>query len=1085
MKKSKLFSMRVVQLALLGIFLSIVLNPVFALYISENFTGATTSNQWLMPPVGGGYTTSNDNSACLTAGSGSTKPTATIAGSPPRCSSSYGNDAVGSGALRLTPAKNYLAGGIVSNFTFPTDDGVEITFTTYTFGGSGADGMSFMLLDGNKPVSLGATGGSLGYSCSYGNEKDGGVMGGYLGVGIDEFGNFTNWGDNSSDGAGFKSDTIGIRGAGSMNYNYFADPTQFLQDIWTQNNWGTVPLSTQSNWSLYWSSIVKSNSHAMRSICHSGTFLLPGNYTKTNKTINLRTTSTDSKTKIYGYPLLAYKTLSNSLDTPSASTRSAAIPIIYKIKITKDGKLSVWYSYNSGTYQPIILNTDIISTNGSLPSAFRFGFSGSTGGSTNNHDVTCFKAAPSNSSEGTATTNLPNGSYTTDAQVYSALYNSLYWTGNLIAQSIVVDSSGTPSVNSMANWDAGCNLTGGTCTNTGTTVSAQTQANRSLWSWNGSNGISLSWNNLNSTQQGSLKSSTETDEIGQKRLDFLMGDRSNEASSMATGSLFRARNNVLADIINSSPTWVGYPSTSSNEKITWTDALNGSTETPSPTYGNYESSNRNRTNVVYLGANDGFVHAFRSGHYDASKKFITADNDGKELFAYMPAKVLAHIYNSTNTSLDYSGTQYAHNFYVDATPGTGDVYYGGAWHTWLMGGLGSGGNAIYALDVTNPDDFTGSNIKGEWSYDESDDTWKHLGNVYGTPEFGRFHNGQWGAVFGNGWCSSSDENNGNCTASAGPAGIYVMTINSSGVPSFKFLSTGALGTKAAPNGIAYATPYDVDDDGIVDYVYAGDLQGNVWRFNLNGSTTSSWEVTAPQLIYNTGSSQPISTKVLVSKIGGKVILNFGTGRKQEGYLDNADSYATGIQSVYGLRDSTASTDLSATPKLGNTTAVLTRSNLLKQTIDASTNAISQNTLNWNKNSGWYLDLTTASVGKSIEYEQVIWNPYLNGTTLVVNTYIDASNALVSCETTSSTGYSYALKNSSGTGLSNFWQSSTLTSGSYRQQLGATGTSSIITIDGQTYLLYKTKSGQLSLTKVNLDSNITVQRISWREIFATY
>lgn len=135
-----------------------------------------------------------------------------------------------------------------------------------------------------------------------------------------------------------------------------------------------------------------------------------------------------------------------------------------------------------------------------------------------------------------------------------------------------------------------------------------------------------------------------------------------------------------------------------------------------------------------MGANDGMLHGFRAGGYDATGKFTTATtpNDGQEVLAYMPAAALNTIYN-TSSKLDFSSPSYAHNLYVDATPGTGELYYNNAWHTWLVGGLGGGGNAggaiadntsvgtgaIYALDITNPANFSESNagslVLGEWT----------------------------------------------------------------------------------------------------------------------------------------------------------------------------------------------------------------------------------------------------------------------------------------------------------------------------------------------------------------------------------
>ena len=141
----------------------------------------------------------------------------------------------------------------------------------------------------------------------------------------------------------------------------------------------------------------------------------------------------------------------------------------------------------------------------------------------------------------------------------------------------------------------------------------------------------------------------------------------------------------------------------------------------------------------------------------------------------MPGAVVNTIHSGTNTSLDYSSPQYGHNYYVDATPGTGDLFYAGIWHTWLVGGLGPGGNAIYALDVTNPSNFSEANaatiVKGEWNSAtltcvNASNCGNNLGNTYGVPQIRRFHNGKWGAIFGNGLNSAS-----------GAAGIFVMMVD--------------------------------------------------------------------------------------------------------------------------------------------------------------------------------------------------------------------------------------------------------------------------------------------------------------------
>ncbi len=159
---------------------------------ADNFSGTTASLNWLAL-----------NDACLTAGAGG--------GAIPACSTAMiaAADTAGYGALRLTPAKTYQTGAILSNFTFPSNQGMQVTFTTYTYGGSkdgtannGADGISFLLTDGTKPqpTVAGASGGSMGYSCSNGNPVYEGLANAYLGLGIDEYGNFLNSGDNTQTG---------------------------------------------------------------------------------------------------------------------------------------------------------------------------------------------------------------------------------------------------------------------------------------------------------------------------------------------------------------------------------------------------------------------------------------------------------------------------------------------------------------------------------------------------------------------------------------------------------------------------------------------------------------------------------------------------------------------------------------------------------------------------------------------------------------------------------------------------------------------------------------------------------------------
>ncbi|WP_157083271.1 lectin-like domain-containing protein [Novosphingobium lentum] len=172
--------------------------------LSDNFTGSNSSLAWQV------Y-----GSACLTAGSGGSSIPACAAGS----TGGYtGNvpDSSGQGALLLTRAVQSDVGGIISLNSFPSSAGFTVTFNAVSYGGSGADGISFFLLDASQgvPASLGYIGGSLGYV---------NIAGGFMGVGIDEYGNFSNpgcGGGGCSGGPGLTQNAVAVRGLTSAASPY-------------------------------------------------------------------------------------------------------------------------------------------------------------------------------------------------------------------------------------------------------------------------------------------------------------------------------------------------------------------------------------------------------------------------------------------------------------------------------------------------------------------------------------------------------------------------------------------------------------------------------------------------------------------------------------------------------------------------------------------------------------------------------------------------------------------------------------------------------------------------------------------------
>ena len=1039
------------------------------LVISEDFTGASVSNSWT-PFLG----------ACLTAGNGS--------GSIPACvgdpyysgQTQVGGysgtlpDPVGNGALRFTNGYPYYnqAGGIIANFTYPSNEGLDVTFKTVTYrgdsggsGGDGADGMSFFLMDGSVDppydgeFDVGAFGGSLGYTCSDTNNDskthpDGttrhydGLVGGYLGLGIDEYGNFLNQGDNTASGFGYQPDRIGLRGAGSINWDT-------LHNLYSTDYPSGLSGSTQA------AGVVDT--------CKSGYLYQynssSGSWSKTS-------------TPVMDYPAIAnaYKVLSGSLQiaNESAMTRGQAEPITYDLKITQNGLLSLAYSYNGGAYQPVITNQSITADNGPLPSSFRFGFAGSTGGSDNVHEILCFKARPADVASTSVGVNEKEASkIATGTQAFLAFFYPTTWAGRLTANNLLYNSTtNVVSIAPVANWDASCVLTGvpsgQTCPTTGGgSMTAEAPSSRTMLSWNGSQGIPFEWSSLTTAQQDALDNGDPTPYTS-ARLNYLRGDRSNEITTSGSGE-FRDRVSVLGDIVDSSPTWVGPPS--APYSVVWKDNLYPSASNPengTDTYPSYISAEQTRLNVVYAGSNDGFIHGFRAGAFDSSGNFVNdaaTPNDGEEILAYMPNAVLQAIHNSSNSALDFSSPQYAHNFYVDATPDAEDLFYEGAWHTWLVGGLGPGGSAIYALDVTNPSNFSESNaaniVMGEWTPSSItcanvSNCGQNLGDTYGTPVIRRLHNGMWAVIFGNGYGSAT-----------GDAGIFVMTIDQiTGAKTFYYFGTGQGGKN---DGIAYPSAADFDGDHITDFVYAGDLLGNVWRLNLTSSNPANWHMTSNP-VFTDPSGNPITTKVTVSftppsQGAPRVILNFGTGRKIPLTITSADQYATGTQHLYGIWDSnmTSWNALNSVvyASLSSPPASIPLSMLQQQTLTYnSTTGVLDGTSNpicWADQSncsstpqyGWYIALPGTN-------EQVIYNPLTYGSAFIVNTTIPPNNSPLSCAAATETGDTIVVSINTGGVIKNVFPDYTDASAA-GEMVNGVGTPFVLLAGGTAQLLTQTVS----------------------------
>ena len=272
--------------------------------------------------------------------------------------------------------------------------------------------------------------------------------------------------------------------------------------------------------------------------------------------------------------------------------------------------------------------------------------------------------------------------------------------------------------------------------------------------------------------------------------------------------------------------------------------------------------------VIYIGSNDGMLHAF-----DA----VT----GEELFAYVPNLVYDHL-------ADLADPGYDHQFYVDNTAtvvntGTTDL---------LVCGLRKGGKGYFALDVTTPTAMGAGNVLWEYSADGDPD----MGYSYSRAAIVHTEAEGYVVIFGNGYESTNGE-----------AVLYVLEAETGTL--LKQFKTGATGC----NGLASPTVVDVEVDGYVDYAFAGDLQGNLWKFDLRGGDKSAWtfsymDGSTPKPLISvkntSGTAQPITAAPTVmldcvdmSEGRGMMVL-FGTGQ----YVSSDDFSDTTEQSLYGIWD---------------------------------------------------------------------------------------------------------------------------------------------------------------------------------------
>lgn len=466
---------------------------------------------------------------------------------------------------------------------------------------------------------------------------------------------------------------------------------------------------------------------------------------------------------------------------------------------------------------------------------------------------------------------------------------------------------------------------------------------------------------------------------GSAFINYLRGDRTNEGA----GQDFRIRSSVLGDIVNSDPKFVKEP------------VGRYADDMEVKSYNDFISDNLSRDGVVYVGANDGMLHGFD-------------EDTGNEVIAYVPSSTYELLWELTSED-------YEHRYFVDAGPNVIDAFLDdmddpdsatdGLWRTVLAGGVAGGGQLVYALDVTDPSIYDEANAASItlWEFDDSDDA--DLGYTYGRPQIAKMADGTWAAVFGNGYNNTEADGNASTT---GHAVLYIVDIETGDL--IKKIDTEA-GDVGTPNGLATPLLIDADADAIVDYIYAGDMLGNMWKFDVTNASTAAWDVAystagVPDPLFTAPANQPITSQPQATfhpdNFPGFMVF-FGTGQ----YLEINDNNPLGqtTQSFYGIWD-----------KNESSLTAFTSADLLTQTItnqyvesfdtdddtiddtDYTLRDVSDNEISWSTHMGWKLDLMPTNVEGSANVsnfgERQVSNAIVRNGRVIFTTLVPSS---VECE----------------------------------------------------------------------------------------
>ncbi len=424
-----------------------------------------------------------------------------------------------------------------------------------------------------------------------------------------------------------------------------------------------------------------------------------------------------------------------------------------------------------------------------------------------------------------------------------------------------------------------------------------------------------------------------------KLVDYLRGQKTYEdfnGNSVAENRLFRERQATLGDISQSRPSYF---------KASNADYLD-------PNYAAYKANSLNRLPAVYVGANDGMLHAFNA-------------TTGDELWAFIPTPVIENLANLADKEY---GASY-HTNYVNGNPVVADVCVSGCggggavWRSILVSGLNGGGRGYVAIDVTDPTapvllwEFYAQNAPGR----------NNIGFSFGNPLITKMQDGRWVVLVTSGYNNgtharkSSDGTTLVNNSPVGDGGGYLYVLDAASGTLLKTLGTGE-GSAANPSGLGKIAGYaeQMFENNTATKVYGGDLNGNLWRFDINTNEVSKMAT----LTDSGGMPQKITTQPELGKVDKNIVVIVGTGK----FLEPADLTNTPQNSVYSIKDG------------GQKTAV-SRTQLVQQTMSSSRVVTTTASVNFDSGFGWFLDFPA---GERVNLDPLLLNGVVLMPTIVPN-----------------------------------------------------------------------------------------------------